>query len=62
MGFLMMVPMPPGLLSSVIHRQPAVDVSDTILGQHLLLSDSARRQAPELRLFAVTTVATAFAA
>jgi sodium transport system permease protein len=63
MGFLMMVPMLPGLLSAVypIASQPWM-YPLPILGQHLLLTDVLGGKAPGLGWFAVTAVATVMAA
>jgi sodium transport system permease protein len=63
MGFLMMVPMLPGLLSAVypIASQPWM-YPVPILGQHLLLTDVLGGKAPGLGWFAVTAVATVIAA
>jgi sodium transport system permease protein len=63
MGFLMMVPMLPGLLSSVypIASEPWM-YPVPILGQHLLLTDVLGGKALDLRMFAAAAVATLIAA
>ncbi len=63
MGFLMMVPMLPGLLSSVypIASEPWM-YPVPILGQHLLLTDVLGGKAPDLPMFAAAALATVIAA
>ena len=63
MGFLMMVPMLPGLLSSVypIASEPWM-YPVPILGQHLLLTDVLGGKALDLRMFAAAALATVIAA
>ena len=63
MGFLMMVPMLPGLLGSVypIASQPWM-YPVPILGQHLLLTDVLGGKAPDIRMFAAAALATMIAA
>ena len=62
MGFLMMVPMLPGLLTSVypIARETWM-YPVPILGQHLLLTDVLGGKAPDLRMFAAAALATVIA-
>jgi sodium transport system permease protein len=63
MGFLMMVPMLPGVLSSVypVTSQPWM-YPVPMLGQHLLMTDVLGGKAPAASLFAATAVATLMAA
>jgi sodium transport system permease protein len=63
MGFLMMVPMLPGLLSSVypIASEPWM-YPVPILGQHLLLTDVLGGKALDLRMFGAAALATVIAA
>jgi len=63
MGFLMMVPMLPGVLSSVypITSQPWM-YPVPILGQHLLMTEVLGGKAPDTSTFVMTAAATLVAA